>query len=106
MDDVSDEDDEDDLIKKPPTAKPQAVPPKMTPPAPIRDSVASSRASENVRATDVVVPTHPAPTKPIEEAENPRKSIKELAALIRPGTLGGMSGPPTRQSVPAVERDE
>ena len=83
MDDDDDDEDEEDMFK--PTPKPKAA-------APPRES----EASENIRATEPPAPTPPpvkkedppSPKKGVDTSP-PRKSIKELAALIKPGTLGG-----------------
>lgn len=52
MDVDSDEDDEDEIVRKPTAPAPAKPVAKVNPPAPVvRDSMASSRASENIRDT-------------------------------------------------------
>ena len=97
---MEDDDDSDEAtIKKAPVV---ARPPVAQPVAaaePVRESVASSRASENIRET---VPAPPAP-KQESPKEEKKKSIAELAALINPAALGGGPRPGTK-APPQVTR--
>ena len=99
---MADDDDDSDgapvkkapVVARPPVAQPVPVA------EPVRESLASSRASENIRET---VPTPPAPPKQESPKEEKKKSIAELAALINPAALGGGPRPGSR-APPQVTR--
>ncbi len=54
----------------------------------------TSRASENIRETEVTAPvTKAKPESPKEQEDTGRKSIAQLAALINVNAIGGMGRP-------------
>ena len=97
---MEEDDDSDEApIKKAPVGARPPVAQPVPGAEPVRESVASSRASENIRET---VPTPPAP-KQESPKEEKKKSIAELAALINPAALGGGPRPGSR-APPQVTR--